>query len=188
VNEEDRTIQGDLQKVIEHLFPDSCWDDSAADTARRVINAWKEFVPPIELPFKFTVFPSQGLNQLIACTNIEFSSMCAHHLMPYYGVAHVAYVPNQVMVGLSKIPRLVQYWARRPSTQEYVTERICSDLKDRLAAQGTAVIIHARHTCMACRGVRAHNGMMMTSLMKGVFMSSDALRNEFLQMIGQGRL
>jgi GTP cyclohydrolase I len=176
-----------LESIFNHVFGRACWDDSSADTARRVLKFWKEFTPAEEPDFSFTTFKATA-NQLIVVRDIEFSSLCAHHLLPFYGTAYVGYVPNKLMVGLSKIPRLVDFWAHRPCTQEALTANIAKDLKDRLEAHGVAVVIESRHTCMACRGVRKHNGSMITSEQRGNFMSSSALRAEFLSLIGRDRL
>jgi len=176
-----------LTQQLTHLFGLSCWDDSAHRTAERVLAAWQEYVPPAKLPFTFTTFPT-NINQLVIVKDIEFSSLCAHHLFPWYGVAHVGYVPNELAVGVSKIPRLVNFWAKRPSTQEYVTSQIASDMKHRLSAMGVAVVIEARHTCMACRGVKAHSASMITSEMRGIFLTSGEARAEFLSLIGRDRI
>jgi GTP cyclohydrolase I len=173
-----------LTKAFQELFGNEVWDDSAAHTARRVIRFWREFEPQQDFDFTFTTFPATA-NQLIVVRDIEFSSLCAHHLLPYYGKAHVGYIPNKLMVGLSKIPRLVDFWARRPSVQESLTANVASDLKHRLGAMGVAVVIEARHTCMACRGVRKHNGAMVTSEMRGIFLTAGEARREFLELIGR---
>jgi GTP cyclohydrolase I len=160
---------------------DGVWDDGAEQTAERWIRAMAEFSPADDIKFKFTTFPAQ-VNQLIVVTDIEFSSLCAHHLFPFVGKAHVGYLPNRLQVGLSKIPRLVHHFATRPTTQERLTESIAHYLKHELQALGTAVITEATHTCMSARGVREHNGVMRCSEMRGVFMSSATARQEFLSM------
>lgn len=173
-----------LKDMLVYFFGNDCWDDSALDTAQRMIRYWLEYTPKDQPEFTFTTFPATA-NQLILVRDIEFSSMCAHHLLPFYGRAHVGYVPNELMVGLSKVPRLVDYWAHRPCTQEALTRNIASDLKHRLAAMGVAVVIESRHTCMACRGVRKHNGAMITSEMRGIFLTAGEARSEFLRLIGK---
>lgn len=180
-------LASDLEKILKKMFPETVWDDSVAHTAYRILKVWKEYVPQQELDFVFTTF-SANVNQMIVVKDIEFSSLCAHHLLPFTGYAHVAYLPNELMVGLSKIPRLVDYWAKRPTVQEVLTQRIAKDLKDRLKAQGSAVVIEARHTCMVCRGVRKHSGAMVTSEMRGVFLTGTAAKMEFLELIGRSRL
>lgn len=170
-----------VEGLIRGIFGDDVWDDSARRTAERILSAWMEFAP-IERDFDFTVFPAE-VNQMIVVDNIEFSSLCAHHLFPFYGVAHVGYIPNELMVGVSKIPRLVRWMARRPRTQEKLTADIASFMKHELKAMGVAVLIEARHTCMACRGVTSHNSVMRTSEMRGVYLTAPAAREEFLSII-----
>lgn len=177
----------ELTTILATIFGKECFDDSVSSTASRVLRYWGEFQPKSEIDFEFTVFPAT-VNQLIIVKDIELESICAHHLLPFYGNAHVGYIPNELMVGLSKIPRLVEFWARRPTTQEQLTANIASDLKHRLAAMGVAVTIEARHTCMSCRGVRKHNGVMITSEMRGVFLTAEAARSEFLNLIARDRI
>lgn len=174
----------DFANQLVEIFGDYVWDDSALETARRVLRFYAEFRPKKELDFKFTTFPAT-VNQMIIVKDIEFTSLCAHHLLPFYGFAHVAYLPNKLMVGLSKIPRLVDFWAHRPSTQETLAHSIASDLKERLEAQGVAVVMEARHTCMSCRGVHKSQASMVTSEMRGSFLTSGDARNEFLTAIGR---
>ena len=176
-----------LKCLLAAIYPPNVWDDSVEDTARRIYRFWKEYTPSTTLGFELTTFPAQ-VNQLIVVSDIEFSSLCAHHLLPYYGRAHVGYVPNRLQVGLSKIPRLVDHFAKRPSVQETLTANIASYLKEELQAHGVAVVVEARHTCMACRGVRKHNGVMLTSEMRGIFLTAGEARAEFIRLIGRERL
>lgn len=176
-----------IEKALEECFPESVWDDTAADTARRIHRFWLEFAPDDEVPFTMTAFDAGKYNeQMIIVENIEFSSLCAHHLLPFMGVAYVGYIPHMLMVGLSKIPRLVDHYAKRPQSQERMTHEIAAHLKRVTQAKGVAVVINSRHTCMACRGVRKHNGAMITSEMKGVFLTSPAPRAEFFAAIQIG--
>jgi GTP cyclohydrolase IA len=169
--------------------PDFEWDDSVELTAARIVRYLAEYTPEPNntLAFTFTMFPAVA-NQLVVVKDIEFSSICAHHLLPFYGVAHVGYLPNKKMVGLSKIPRLVDHFAKRPNTQEALTANIAEYMKRTLEAFGVAVVIEARHTCMACRGVRKHNGAMITSEMRGVFLTASEARQEFLELIKRDRV
>jgi len=163
--------------------PDGVWDDSPKRTAERWVAAMREFTPEKTLPFKFTTFRAVA-NQLIIVAPIEFVSLCAHHLFPYYGTAYVGYIPNKLMVGVSKIPRLVHHFAKRPSVQERLTRQIASYMKDNLEAMGVAVVVRATHTCMSCRGVKEHNARMTTSEMRGVFLTASEARQEFLTLAG----
>ncbi len=176
-----------IKRALEEIFPESVWDDSVEDTAKRIQRFWHEFKPYEEIDFKMTTFDAQDYGgQMIIVKDIEFSSLCAHHLLPFYGKAYVGYIPHLQMVGLSKIPRLVDYYAKRPQTQERMSHQIASYLKKVTEAKGVAVVIEARHTCMACRGVRKHNGSMITSEMRGVFLTSPAPRAEFFAAINIG--
>jgi len=176
----------ELARILADIFGKDCWDDSVQRTADRWIAAMYEFKPEKEMPFKFTTFPALA-NQMIVVADIEFASLCVHHLFPYSGKVHVGYLPNELQVGVSKIPRLVHWLARRPSVQESLTREIASYLKHNLAAMGVAVIVEASHTCMACRGVRERNAVMRTSEMRGVFLTSAEARQEFLTLAGVGK-
>jgi len=179
--------QSTLTNILTEIFGEDVWDDSAGQTAERWLRAMEEFAPQLNIDFKFTTFKAT-VNQLITVSDIEFSSLCAHHLFPFVGKAHVGYIPNKLQVGLSKIPRLVHYFATRPQTQERLTEQIASYLKHNLEAMGVAVVIEATHTCMSSRGVREHNGVMRTSEMRGVFLTAEAARAEFLRLtIGRNK-
>jgi len=173
-----------IAAILKEIFGAGVWDDSAEDTARRVLKYWIEMAPQAQMDFNFTVFPATA-NQLIVVKDIEFTSLCAHHLLPFQGYAHVAYIPNKQMVGLSKIPRVVDFFAHRPSTQETLTATIARFLKDRLEAHGVAVVMEARHTCMSCRGVHKAEASMVTSEMRGVFLTSAEARTEFMSAIAR---
>lgn len=173
----------ELGATLMSIFGTGVWDDSAFDTATRVLKAWREFKPQPELSFNFTTFKATT-NQLVICKDIDFASLCGHHLFPFHGRAHIGYIPNHRMVGLSKIPRVVDHFAHRPQTQETLTESIASFLKEKLDAQGVAVILESQHTCMCCRGVRKHGASMTTSVMKGVFLMNATARQEFMTLLG----
>lgn len=182
-----RTAQEHLQAALELVFPDSAWDDSVAETARRVLKYWEEFVPPADtgqLPFTFTTFEAAP-SQLVLVGDIEFTSICAHHLLPFSGKVHIGYMPGDIQAGLSKLPRLVQFWARRPQVQEQLTAQILHDLKVRLSTKDVIVVIEARHSCVSARGVRLHNGIMRTSLPSGLFLSSPPAREEFFALLAR---
>lgn len=186
-NINDKQVYKLVEVALRATFPNVEWDDDVADTARRIVRAWQEYAPAMdvdELPFQFTTFPAAH-NQLIAVRDIQFSSLCAHHLFPFYGVAHVGYIPNKLQVGLSKIPRLVDHVARRPQVQETMTSTIASVMKRELQCHGVMVVVEARHTCMSCRGIRAHDAAMVTSDLRGVFLTNPAAREEFTTLIGR---
>jgi GTP cyclohydrolase I len=178
-------IQAELTDFLVDTFGEDVWDDSPEDTARRWLKAMGEFATKDEIDFNMTVFDAD-VNQMIVVPNIQFESLCAHHLFPFYGMAHVAYIPSTLMVGLSKIPRLVEHYAHRPNTQEQMTRNIASHLKSAVKAMGVAVIIEGVHTCMTTRGVKARNSIMRTSEMRGVFLTAPPARAEFLELIRNG--
>jgi GTP cyclohydrolase I len=175
-----------LTDILSRIFGDTVWDDDAGRTAERWLQAMMEFAPGGEMPFKFTTFPAVA-NEMIVAVDIEFASLCAHHLFPYAGKCHVGYLPNELQVGISKIPRLVHWMAARPTSQEKLTHDVASFMKHSLAAQGVAVVIEATHTCMACRGIREHNASMKTSDMMGIFLTASEARNEFLTLVGRSK-
>ena len=180
----DGVDESGMTDILLRIFGDEVWDDDAANTAKRWLKAMQEFTPQKTMPFNLTVFPAQ-VSQLITVCGIEFSSLCAHHLFPFTGVCHVGYIPNKKQVGLSKIPRLVHWFATRPQSQEKLTSDIATFLKHELEAMGVAVVIEATHTCMSARGVREHNGVMRTSDMKGLFLTASEARSEFLALIAR---
>lgn len=135
-----------------------------------------------KLPFEFTTFPRGDNDEMIVVSNIPFFSLCAHHLAPFFGVAHVGYVPNKLLVGLSKIPRTVLHFAHKLQVQEDLTTEICNFLVTRLKPLGVAVNIRARHLCTEMRGVRSIGQETSTMAIRGVF-KKVAVRAEFMESI-----
>ncbi len=130
---------------------------------------------------------TQPYDEMVVVRDIPFSSFCEHHLLPFTGKAHVAYVPNGQVVGLSKIPRVIESLARRPQLQERLTQEAAELLMTRLDARGVGVVIEATHSCMSMRGVRKPGSSMVTSAMLGLFRERHATRAEFLSLIHAGR-
>ena len=124
-------------------------------------------------------------DEMVIVKDIEFYSMCEHHLLPFFGKAHIAYVPNCKVIGLSKIPRLVDVFARRLQVQERLTRQIGDAITEAIQPQGVAVILEASHLCMMMRGVEKQNSRTVTSAMLGVFKSQLQTRNEFLSLVRQ---
>ncbi len=133
--------------------------------------------------FEITTFKAQN-NQMVVMHDIPFYSMCAHHLAPFFGVCHIAYIPDEKVVGLSKLPRSVKFWSKGLWSQEDLTDAIAQFLVDHLEPLGVGVVMRGRHLCMEMRGVQTPGAETTTSAMKGVFLDPDrGARNEFLQLI-----
>ena len=131
------------------------------------------------------LFPIE-YDEMVIVKDIDFFSMCEHHLLPFYGRVHVGYLPNKKVVGLSKIPRIVDVFARRLQVQERLTVQIAETLKSKLNAHGVGVVVEARHLCMMMRGVEKQNTIAVSSSMLGAFRSQPQTRQEFLKLIRRG--
>lgn len=124
-------------------------------------------------------------DQMVVVKDIEMFSLCEHHLLPFFGKCHVAYIPNKKVVGLSKIPRLVNLYSRRLQIQERLTNQIAQAIEKAIAPLGVGVVIEARHLCMVMRGVEKQNSQAVTSAMLGAFRENQQTREEFLSLIGR---
>jgi GTP cyclohydrolase I len=152
-----------------------------ADTPRRIADAYAELLSPV--PFRPTTFPNDaGYDELVLVRDIPFVSVCEHHLLPFRGTAHVGYLPGDRVIGLSKLARLVETFARRPQVQERLTVQIADWLDDHLAPRGAGVVVEAEHLCMSIRGVRSSGARTVTSAMYGLLRDRPAARQEFLDL------
>jgi GTP cyclohydrolase I len=124
-------------------------------------------------------------DEMVVVKDIEFFSLCEHHLLPFFGKAHVAYLPSKKVIGLSKVARLVNMFARRLQIQERLTSQIAKAIEEKIAPQGVGVIIEARHLCMQMRGVEKQHGQAVTSAMLGAFRDNKQTRDEFLALVGK---
>ena len=124
-------------------------------------------------------------DEMVVVKDIEFFSLCEHHLLPFFGKAHVAYLPSKRVIGLSKVARLVNMYARRLQIQERMTSQIAKAIEEKIAPQGVGVIIEARHLCMQMRGVEKQHGQAVTSAMLGAFRENKQTRDEFLSLVGK---
>jgi GTP cyclohydrolase I len=156
--------------------------ESLAATPARMARAYAEMFSP--RPFDLTTFPNDaGYDELIIARSIAVQSVCEHHLLPFVGVAHVGYLPGERILGLSKLARVVELFARRPQVQERLTQQIADWLQDQLAPRGVGVVISAEHLCMTVRGVRAAGANTITSALHGQLRSDAASRAEFFTLI-----
>jgi GTP cyclohydrolase I len=163
--------------------------EGLADTPRRVARMYEELFaglhedPAEHLAVAFT----QPYDDMVVLRDIPFYSICEHHLLPFMGMAHIAYLPAGKVVGLSKIARVVEAYARRPQLQERLTSQIAELLMDKLHAKGAGVILEATHTCMTIRGVKKPGSVMVTSAMLGRFRSDPATRSEAINLLTGGK-
>ncbi len=127
-------------------------------------------------------------DEMVIVKDIDFYSMCEHHLLPFFGKVHVAYIPNKKIVGLSKIPRIVEVFSRRLQVQERMTQEICDTIEKYLNPRGVAVVCEGYHMCMMMRGVQKQNSITTTSAMHGIFKEDSRTRTEFLNLISQKRI
>ncbi len=158
------------------------------DTPERVVKAYEEWFAgydedPIEL-LKRTFEEVGGYDEIVLLRDIRFTSHCEHHMAPIIGRVHIGYLPDRRVVGISKLARLVEVYARRLQIQERLTAEIADSLDEVLRPQGVAVVVEASHECMTTRGVRQSDVRMVTSRMLGVFRDNPATRNEFLSAVG----
>ena len=160
------------------------------ETPRRVAAAFEETFGgrDVNLPKLLAVGFEEGHDEMVILRDIPFFSTCEHHLMPFHGIAHVGYVPNGRVVGLSKLARLVDAVARRPQLQERLTAQIADIIESSLQTQGVGVAVEAEHLCMQMRGIKKPGSRMLTSAMRGSFRDQVETRAEFLSLVGTQRL
>ncbi len=157
------------------------------DTPRRVARMYEEVFSGLQVdPAQYLQASfTEQYDELVVLRDIPFNSMCEHHLMPFEGKAHVAYIPDGKVCGLSKLARVVETFARRPQMQERLTSQIADLLVDKLGAKGVAVVVFAVHTCMTCRGVKKAGATMVTSAVRGRCRSDARTRSEVLALLHQ---
>ena len=187
--ENDRTIdEARLQQAVRLLLAGIGEDpdrEGLIDTPKRVVKALMEMTAGYResAASHLAVQFKEEHEEIIALTAISFVSMCEHHLLPFNGTVGIAYIPNGALVGLSKLARVVDVYARRLQLQERLTDQIAQSFEEHVRPKGVAVVIEAQHSCLACRGVRKSGALMRTSSMRGVFRTDPAARAEVLSML-----
>ena len=177
-------IEAAVREILEAVGEDLA-RPGLAETPARVARMYAEMFSGMRIDprtYLRRTFP-QKYDEMVLVKDITFESMCEHHLLPFMGKAHIAYLPNGKVVGLSKIPRTVEAFARRPQIQEQMTEQLADLLIEELGARGVAVVLEATHTCMAIRGVRKTGSITTTSAMRGAFRDNPTTRTELLALI-----
>lgn len=155
-------------------------------TPARIIRSWNELFSGYGKRAEdvlITQFHAEQYDEMVLLRDVEFYSTCEHHMLPFCGEAHIAYIPDQKIVGLSKLARLLDLFARRLQVQERLTQQIAVELQRVLKPKGVAVMIEGKHQCMCCRGVRKQEGKMITSCLLGVFKDNVASRTEFFSLL-----
>jgi GTP cyclohydrolase I len=161
-------------------------EENLQDTPRRMARAYAELFSSPE--FELTTFPNdEGYDEMVLARSIPLRSVCEHHLLPFVGVAHVAYLPGERILGLSKLARVVAHFAARPQVQERLTKQVADWLAEHLQPAGVGVVIEAEHTCMTVRGVRAAGSTTVTSALLGSLRDDSRSRQEFFALTGAGR-
>jgi GTP cyclohydrolase I len=159
-------------------------------TPERVVRAYEEWFAgynedPVSI-LERTFEETEGYDEMVVLRDIRFESYCEHHVAPIIGVAHCAYLPNKRVVGISKIARVIELYAKRLQIQEKLTSQVANAIQDVLRPRGVAVVVRATHQCMTTRGIRKSGVSMVTSRMLGAFRNNESTRREFLSMIGNG--
>ncbi len=177
-------LEENVRFLIESLGEDSTREGLKA-TPRRVVDAFARIFSGYgQDPQKIaTTFNAENYDEMIVMKDIEFYSSCEHHMVPFFGKVHIGYIPNKKIIGLSKIPRVVDIFARRLQNQERLTMNIAETLRDLIDPRGVGVVIEAEHLCVKSRGVEKQNAKVVTSAMLGLFKKTLNTRNEFLRLI-----
>lgn len=176
-----------IRSILTHIGEDPN-REGLLETPDRVVKSYKELFVGYtyddgKIQETLKVFEDGACDEMVVLRGIEFSSFCEHHMLPFIGVAHVGYVPNGFIVGISKLARLVDIYAKRLQVQERLTTQITTALDKHLMPKGSACVIEAKHQCMSCRGVGKQNSVMITSSLTGVFKEEGSTRSEFLSLV-----
>lgn len=184
-NAQGDTIQENITRMLQFIGEDPS-REGLRETPNRIAKAWENelFIGYKQKPEDLlTTFATDGYDQIVLCRDIELFSMCEHHMLPFTGVAHVAYIPNERVIGISKLARLVDIYSRRLQIQERIGEQVTTALMEHLKPKGAACVINAVHMCMRMRGCQKQHSSMTTSSIKGVFLDDARARQELMELI-----
>lgn len=190
MNDDETAAVDAVETLIRHIegINDGVLREGLQRTPERVIESFKEIYSGYDddaQEILSATFNSEGYDGIVLLRDVEFHSVCEHHLQPFSGKAHIAYIPIDKIVGISKLARLLDMHSKRLQNQERLTESIVDDLQRVIQPLGCAVIVEAQHGCMRCRGVAKQNAVMITSSMRGAFFDKPQARAELMQLINQ---
>lgn len=178
------TVEDNVTRLLQY-FGEDVNREGLQETPKRFVKFFKEFLNPPQ--WNCTSFEGEGYDEMIVQTNIPFHSLCEHHIAPFFGTGTIAYIPNKRIVGLSKLSRTLETFARRLQNQERITTQVAEFLWNELDPKGVAVQLTAKHMCMEMRGVKKHDTWTTTTKVLGVFKEDTNARNEFLNSIQNGK-
>ncbi|MEA2679868.1 MAG: cyclohydrolase [Candidatus Binataceae bacterium] len=184
--EDPASVEEAVRVILRHCGEDP-EREGLARTPTRVAKAFafltRGYGEDPKVAINGALFTEEDYQEMILCKNLDFYSLCEHHLLPFFGKAHVAYLPNRRIVGLSKIARMVEIFARRLQVQERLTTQIAHTIMSEIEPLGVAVVLEAEHLCMRMRGVEKQNSYVTTSAMLGVFRTNQETRQEFMNLL-----
>jgi len=177
-----------IEKLMGELIAEIGEDpgrEGLVDTPRRIAESYAKLFGGYDKNPEdvVTEFEGEDYDEMIICNDIDFYSTCEHHMLPFFGKAHIGYIPRKKIIGLSKLPRIVEIFARRLQNQERLTMQIAKTINDLLLPKGVGVVIRAQHLCMMCRGVERQNTVITTSSFTKCFRDNEKTRSEFLRLI-----
>jgi len=186
MNDKDKKHLEEITKSLLESIGEDPNREGLLKTPQRVAKSWeflsKGYDEDLDILINNAIF-EESAKDMVIVKNIEFYSLCEHHLIPFHGKAHVAYIPDGKIIGLSKIPRIIDHYSKRLQVQERLTNQIANTLQDILQPKGVAVVMEGKHFCMLMRGVQKQNSIATTSAMLGSFREKETTRNEFLNLI-----
>lgn len=177
-------IETNVRRILQYIGEDPN-REGLLDTPKRVAKAWKQMTDGYTRKFEdeITVFEGEGFDQIVLLRDIEFHSICEHHMLGFSGKGHIAYIPDKNIVGISKLARVLDIFSRRLQNQERITKQVADCLQEQLKPRAVAVILEAQHSCMRCRGVGKQGSVMVTSMLLGGFKDDDKARLELMNLI-----
>ncbi len=181
-------MEDNVERILQYLGED-VKREGLIETPKRIVNSWKELYSGYSKSPEDVIktFASDGYDEIVMLKDIEFYSTCEHHMLPFFGKAHIAYIPDKRVIGISKLARLLDIYARRLQIQERIGQQVTEVLMNELKAIGASCVIEATHFCMRSRGIQKQNSIMTTSSLKGIFLENStkglASRNELMRLI-----